>query len=340
MEIKAKKSLGQNFLQDESILNQISDSIITTEKDLIIEIGPGKGALTKHLMTKPSFLLCYEIDERMKPILNKLENNKTKIIYNDFLKTNIEEDIKDINYNNIYIIANIPYYITTPIIKHVINLKNLKSMTLLVQKEVAKRFSAKPNTKDYGSLTVFLNYYFNINYLFDVKKTCFSPIPNVDSAVINFTKKDINYKKIAMFLLRLLPFIAFTGIVNIILGGVGLGILISVRLILVCQVTYIFSKKMTPKKIQYAIEKILLPLQLFKVNTKEIGIMVAISISFIPIIQKEIQNLKYSLTSKGFQINFRNIVKRPNVIIAPLITSVVKRTTEIEESLISRGYVV
>jgi len=151
---------------------------------------------------------------------------------------------------------------------------------------------------------------------------------------------NINYKKIAMFLLRLLPFIAFTGIVNIILGGVGLGILISVRLILVCQVTYIFSKKMTPKKIQYAIEKILLPLQLFKVNTKEIGIMVAISISFIPIIQKEIQNLKYSLTSKGFQINFRNIVKRPNVIIAPLITSVVKRTTEIEESLISRGYVV
>jgi len=193
MDIKAKKSLGQNFLQDENILKKISNSIETNDNDLIIEIGPGKGALTKHLMTKPSFLLCYEIDERMKPILNKLENNKTKIIYNDFLKTNIEEDIKDINYNNIYIIANIPYYITTPIIKHVINLKNLKSMTLLVQKEVAKRFSAKPNTKDYGSLTVFLNYYFNINYLFDVKKTCFSPIPNVDSAVINFTKKDINY---------------------------------------------------------------------------------------------------------------------------------------------------
>ena len=151
---------------------------------------------------------------------------------------------------------------------------------------------------------------------------------------------NINYKKTAIFLLKLLPFIAFTGIINIILGGIELGILISARLILVCQVTYIFAEKMTPKKIQYAIEKILIPLQLFKINTKEIGIMVAISISFIPIIQKEIQNLKYSLTSKGFQINFLNIVKRPNIIIVPLITSVIKRTTEIEESLISRGYIV
>lgn len=191
--IPAKKSLGQNFLNDENILKKIADSIPTTENDLIIEIGPGKGALTKHLLKKPSSLLCYEIDERMQPILEKLKNNKIKIIYKDFLKVNIEDDIEEKNYSNIYIIANIPYYITTPIIKHVINLKNLKSMTLLVQKEVAKRFSAKPNSKDYGSLTVFLNYYFEINYLFDVKRTCFSPIPNVDSAVINFTKKDINY---------------------------------------------------------------------------------------------------------------------------------------------------
>ncbi|MCX4254000.1 MAG: 16S rRNA (adenine(1518)-N(6)/adenine(1519)-N(6))-dimethyltransferase RsmA [Bacilli bacterium] len=190
--IPAKKSLGQNFLQDENILKKIADSINTLEDDLIIEIGPGKGALTKYLKDKNSYLLCYEIDTRMKDILNNYEDNKTSIIYKDFLKTNILEDIKDIPYNNIYIIANIPYYITTPIIKHVINLPNLKSMTLLVQKEVAKRFTAKPGTKDYNSLTIYLNYYFDIKYLFEVKNTCFRPIPKVDSATVNFIKKE-NY---------------------------------------------------------------------------------------------------------------------------------------------------
>ncbi len=189
MEIKAKKSLGQNFLQDEQVLQNIANSIKTNENDLIIEIGAGTGALTKYLKQKNSYLICYEIDTRLKNILDKYQNNKTKIIYKDFLKTNIIEDIP-YNYNNIYIIANIPYYITTPIIKHIINLPKLNSMTLLVQKEVAKRLSAKPNTKDYGSLTVYLNYYFNINYLFNVKNTCFKPIPKVDSAVINFIKKD------------------------------------------------------------------------------------------------------------------------------------------------------
>ncbi len=190
MEIKAKKSLGQNFLQDPEILSKIANSITTNESDLIIEIGPGTGALTKYLQAKNSYLICYEIDTRLKETLDPYQNPKTKIIYQDFLTSNILQDIKDINYENIYIIANIPYYITTPIIKHVINLPKLKSMTLLVQKEVAKRFSAKPNSKDYGSLTVYLNYYFDIHYLFDVKNTSFTPVPKVDSAVINFTTKE------------------------------------------------------------------------------------------------------------------------------------------------------
>ncbi len=191
MEIKAKKSLGQNFLQDEFILKNIASSCDTNTYDLIIEIGPGKGALTKHLIKKNSNLICYEIDERMKSFLDNIKNAKTKIIYKDFLKSDILSDIKDFKYNNIYIIANIPYYITTPIIKHIIDLPKLRSMTLLVQKEVAKRFSATPGNKDYGSITVYLNYYFNISYLFDVKNTCFNPIPKVDSAVIKFTTKDI-----------------------------------------------------------------------------------------------------------------------------------------------------
>lgn len=190
MNIEAKKSLGQNFLTDETILNNIASSITTKDSDLIIEIGPGKGALTKYLTKKKSNLICYEIDERLKPILKQYESAKTKIIYQDFLKSNILEDSKDINYENIYIIANIPYYITTPIIKKAITLEKLKSMTLLVQKEVAERLSANPGSKSYGSLTVYLNYYFNIEYLFDVKRTCFNPSPKVDSAVIKFTRKE------------------------------------------------------------------------------------------------------------------------------------------------------
>lgn len=190
MDIKAKKSLGQNFLNNEKILNDIANSVETKENDLIIEIGPGKGALTKYLSKKNSYLICYEVDTRMDTILKNYNNDKTKIVFNDFLKANIEEDIKDTNFNNLYIIANIPYYITTPIIKKAITFKNLQAMTLLVQKEVAERLSAKPGNKAYGSLTVYLNYYFNIDYLFDVNKNCFTPSPKVDSAVIKFTRKN------------------------------------------------------------------------------------------------------------------------------------------------------
>lgn len=193
MEIKAKKSLGQNFLQNTIVLEKIANSIPTTNNDLIIEIGPGTGALTNFLKVKNSYLLCYEIDKRMSTLLNPIIDNKTQIIYQDFLKANVLKDISNIPYENIYIIANIPYYITTPIIKKAITIPKLKSMSLLVQKEVAERFSAKPNTKAYNSLTVYLNYYFNINYLFDVKNTCFNPIPKIDSAVVNFTRKEVKY---------------------------------------------------------------------------------------------------------------------------------------------------
>jgi 16S rRNA (adenine1518-N6/adenine1519-N6)-dimethyltransferase len=190
-QLTAKKSLGQNFLKDENVLKNIANSIDTLEDDLIIEIGPGMGALTKKLKQKNSYLIAYEIDERTKDYLLPLEDSKTKIIYKDFLKTNIYDDIKDIKYNNIYVMANIPYYITTPIINHILDENiNIKAMTLLVQKEVADRLSAKPKSKDYGAITVYLNNYFDINKLFNVKNTCFTPIPKVDSAVVKFTKKE------------------------------------------------------------------------------------------------------------------------------------------------------
>lgn len=191
-EIRAKKSLGQNFLKDETVLKKIANSISTKEQDLIIEIGPGKGALTKYLKEKNSYLVCFEIDERMTNILKELEDKKTKVVYQDILKSDIKKEIKEIPYQDLYVIANIPYYITTPIIKKVLELNDLKSMSLLVQKEVGERFSSEPGHKAYGSLTVYLNYYFEITYLFDVPNTCFDPKPKVDSAVINFKRKEKN----------------------------------------------------------------------------------------------------------------------------------------------------
>lgn len=188
MDISAKKSLGQNFLKDEIILQKIANSVDVTNSDLILEIGPGKGALTKYLIQKPSKYLAYEIDERMKPILSSLTSN---VIFADFLSRDLKKDFQKINYERIFVVANIPYYITTPIIEHLVDSGLLiDKMVLLVQKEVADRFCAKPHTKDYGYFTAYLDYYFNVKKLFEVSKTCFQPVPKVDSAVVAFSKKD------------------------------------------------------------------------------------------------------------------------------------------------------
>jgi len=195
LSMKAKKSLGQNFLIDNNIINKISDNINAKEDDLIIEIGPGMGALTKKLKSKNANLICYEIDTDMKPYLNALEDDKTKIIYGDILLSNIKDDVKDLSYNNIYIVGNLPYYITTPIIKFLINLKlDVKEMIFMVQEEVADRFSAKEGNKEYGSISLFLKYYFNVEKLFKVSKKCFDPIPKVESAIIKFSERNNKLK--------------------------------------------------------------------------------------------------------------------------------------------------
>lgn len=186
-----KKKFGQNFLNDRSIINNITSSINPTEDDLIIEIGPGSGALTKNLVKYSSNLICYEVDKDLENTLNQIKNDKTRIIFDDFLKRDIQNDISKINYKNLYIIGNLPYYITTPIILSIIESRvGVKEMVFMVQKEVAERFSAKPGTKEYGSISVLLNYYFDIKKLFDVSRNKFYPIPNVDSSVIKLVKKD------------------------------------------------------------------------------------------------------------------------------------------------------
>ncbi len=187
MTISAKKSLGQNFLKDEKVLKNIADSIYTTDQDLILEIGPGTGALTKYLVQKPGMYLAYEIDERMK---NYLSLYQDCIRYQDFLKCNISKELATYSYQNLYVMANIPYYITTPILEKIINYTNVSQMVLLVQKEVAQRFCAKTHTRNYGYFTVYLRHYFDMEILFEVSRNCFDPKPNVDSAVVKFMRKE------------------------------------------------------------------------------------------------------------------------------------------------------
>ena len=189
-----KKKFGQNFLQDNNIIKKIANVCETKGDDLIIEIGPGAGALTKELVSK-SQVLAYEIDNELKEqLLNKFNSSNISFIFDDFLNRNIREDISSINFNNLYVIANLPYYITTPIITKIIEEKlEVNKMVLMVQKEVGERFSAKPGTKDYSSITVFLNYYFDIKKEFIVSRNSFYPRPNVDSIIISFTKNNKKY---------------------------------------------------------------------------------------------------------------------------------------------------
>lgn len=180
-----KKKYGQNFLNDNNIIENIVNSINPTTHDLIIEIGPGSGALTKKLKKYNSHLIAFEIDEDTKKFLLPLEDEKTKIIYEDFLEADIKEHISKIHYDKLYIIGNLPYYITTPILEKIIDSKlEQESITIMVQKEVADRFLAKPGVRDYGYMTVFLNLNFNIKKICDVSKKSFYPMPNVDSTVI------------------------------------------------------------------------------------------------------------------------------------------------------------
>ena len=188
--MKAKKSLGQNFLIDNNVINKIIDEVSACEDDLIIEIGPGRGALTSKLKNKGCNVIAYELDRDLSNILSKLEDEKLHVIYGDFLKSNINDDIKNIKYNNLYLIGNLPYYITTPIIEHIIDEKlEFSKFTIMIQKEVAERFMAEAGTKDYGYITLVLKYYFNISKVCDVSKYAFNPVPKVESSVVSFVPR-------------------------------------------------------------------------------------------------------------------------------------------------------
>lgn len=192
---KFKKRFGQNFLKEEKIIDKILDNSDIEDNSLVLEIGCGSGQLTKKLVNKFSYILGYEIDPDLKVYLDEIKSDYLNIIFDDFLKRDILEDIKNYKYNKLYVISNLPYYITTPIIEKIINEKlNAYRVIIMVQKEVGDRINAKPNSKEYNSLSIFINYNFDIKRILNVGRGCFIPQPNVDSIVLKLSEKLNKYE--------------------------------------------------------------------------------------------------------------------------------------------------
>ena len=200
--LKANKRFGQNFLVDDNILNNIVEVSNIKQNELIIEIGPGLGNLTNYILSNPTYSLLIEVDNNMIKVINdrfKDYDNYT-LISQDILKVNIDEEIlkieekNNIKFTNVKVVANLPYYITTPIIfKLLQDSKRISEVIVMVQKEVAQRMVAQSNTKDYGILTLMVQYLSAASIAFLVPKESFIPDPNVTSAII-VLKKNKKYK--------------------------------------------------------------------------------------------------------------------------------------------------
>ena len=186
---KFSKSLGQNFLIDDSVPRDIVAGAEVDENDLVIEIGPGVGTLTAQLLNKAKKVIAIELDNDLIPILNQEigDNPKFILIHKDALKVNFNEIIGE--ENSVKLVANLPYYVTTPIIVKLLKEGyNFKSLTIMIQKEVAERMNADPGNKDYGSLSLLVQYYCNTKIVRRVPPQCFIPRPKVDSIVIRLDK--------------------------------------------------------------------------------------------------------------------------------------------------------
>lgn len=188
-----KRKFGQNFLRDKNLITKIVSIANIEPNSLTIEVGVGKGILTEELAKQSKKVLAYEIDNELKPFLEEKfqDMNNLEIIFDDFLKRDINKDLEKNKYDNLYFVSNVPYYITTPILMKLIESKKyFKKIVMMVQEEVGERFSAKPGNKEYGSISVFLNYYYDIKKEFKVNRNMFVPVPKVDSVVISFSKKE------------------------------------------------------------------------------------------------------------------------------------------------------
>lgn len=187
-----KKSLGQNFINDDNIIKKIISFSGIDKNKLVIEIGAGAGSLSKEIVPISGYSLLYEIDERLKSTLNDVlsDYSNYQIIFDDFLKQDLKSIRKKYENKEIYVIANLPYYITTPIITKLLKEIYPDKMIIMIQEEVADRLSATFGTRNYGMISVLLNAKYEIKKLFKVSRNCFIPKPNVDSAVIMLDKND------------------------------------------------------------------------------------------------------------------------------------------------------
>lgn len=190
-----KKSLGQNFLIDPNILRNITEYAGLTKETGVIEIGPGIGALTEHLARTAKKVVAYEIDQRLLPILadTLAPYDNVKIIHEDILKADIHQMIEKefAEVKEIMVVANLPYYVTTPIILKLLEEKlPIRGIVVMLQKEVGDRIAAKPGTKEYGSLSIAIQYYTTAETAMIVPKSVFVPQPNVDSAVIRMLLRE------------------------------------------------------------------------------------------------------------------------------------------------------
>ena len=189
-----KKSFGQNFLTDTNILQKIVDTAEIDDQVNVIEIGPGIGALTEFLAERAAEVMAFEIDHRLVPILADTlrDFDNVTVVNEDILKVDLAQHIQ--NFKNpdlpIKVVANLPYYITTPILMHLIESGiPFSEFVVMMQKEVADRISAQPNTKAYGSLSIAVQYYMTAKVAFIVPRTVFVPVPNVDSAILKMVRR-------------------------------------------------------------------------------------------------------------------------------------------------------
>lgn len=193
--LRAKKNFGQNFLVDASVTGRMASTL--RDDGVVIEVGPGIGSLTEELAKRAKHVRSYEIDERLIPVLEDTlkDYDNVEIVLQDILETDINKELQPLveKYKHIEFAANLPYYITTPVLFKLFESSiPFEKIVVMIQKEVADRFSAKPGTKEYGALSVESQYLYDVKKLFNVPRTSFNPAPNVDSAVISFTKNEKN----------------------------------------------------------------------------------------------------------------------------------------------------
>ena len=188
-----KKKYGQNFLVDKNVINKIVQSIDCDKDTLVVEVGPGGGALTEVISPLVKNVLPYEIDISLKEKLDIICNNNSnvKIIYQDFLKVNLLEDLKSYSYDKVYFLSNLPYYITTPILERLL-FSNIifDKMFIMVQKEAGDRLSSSVGSREYNAINVISAYHYSIKKIINIGCNSFYPVPNVDSVILSYSKKD------------------------------------------------------------------------------------------------------------------------------------------------------